>query len=108
MPRVRKRVFPCRCGIYVRTDGTRTGCEERTSISFASGHDARLKGFLIIAGADGVKLIDEGRPDGSDPLDPMEVATELGWARQVQKGIDAEVARRVAKELRGMPRLPGM
>ncbi|MFC7825621.1 hypothetical protein [Streptomyces sp. NPDC057375] len=43
----------CECSRYELEDGRTTGCQAETKRLFAPGHDAKLKSFLIRAGAAG-------------------------------------------------------
>ncbi len=85
----------CACSRYRTVSGKSTGCNQTTNGRFAPGHDAKLKAFLIAAGADGedVYVINERRASA------LEYAKAIGYGDQVARGIDREIARRVAAEL---------
>ncbi|WP_328719148.1 hypothetical protein OHT52_06295 [Streptomyces sp. NBC_00247] len=46
-----ERWVPCTCSQFSTGDGKTTGCVATTTRQFAPGHDAKLKSFLIKAGA---------------------------------------------------------
>jgi len=48
-------IKPCICGQYATDEGD-TGCTKSTLRDFAPGHDAKLKTFLIKAGAAGLEV----------------------------------------------------
>lgn len=84
---------PCACSLFVAiaADGatTRTGCTATTRRTFAPGHDARLKGFLIRAGREGLLI---RTPEGGADQVPVRVAERFGFAQMVRDGI-ARVAK---------------
>lgn len=86
---------PCSCSRFVAIDAagreTRTGCTATTRRTFAPGHDARLKGFLIRAGRDGLHVREVGRGVAHDQH-PAQVAERFGFAQMVRDGI-ARVAK---------------
>jgi hypothetical protein len=86
---------PCACSLFaaVAADGTRTttGCTATTRRTFAPGHDARLKGFLIRAGKAGHLV---ATPEGTQEF-PAKVAERFGFAHMVREGI-ARPSRRKA------------
>jgi hypothetical protein len=98
---------PCACGGYqaVAADGatSRTGCSAVTKRTFAPGHDARLKGFLIRAGAQGLLI---RTPVGGDDQAPVKVAERFGFGHMVAKGIAAAKARAFTKALKGAKKAP--
>ncbi|MFI2634743.1 hypothetical protein ACH5A2_30825 [Streptomyces collinus] len=53
----------CECSRYELEDGRNTGCKAETKRLFAPGHDAKLKSFLIKAGAAG-ELVTRVAEDG--------------------------------------------
>lgn len=64
-----------------------TNCGGRTTLrTFAPGHDARLKGYLIRAGIEGheVRFVDGGMAVSSDAIT---MAEKYGFGQQVRKGI---------------------
>jgi len=83
---------PCSCSLFaaVAADGTttRTGCTATTRRTFAPGHDARLKGFLIRAGKAGHLV---ATPEGTQEF-PAKVADRFGFGYMVREGI-ARVAK---------------
>lgn len=86
---------PCSCSRFVAIDAasreTRTGCTATTRRTFAPGHDARLKGFLIRAGRDGLHVREVGRGVAHDQH-PVQIAERFGFAHMVRDGI-ARVAK---------------
>ncbi|MER5680363.1 hypothetical protein ABT248_30115 [Streptomyces sp. NPDC000971] len=90
---------PCECSSYsllvlvhVNADGdkiwqqTTTGCAATTKRLFAPGHDAKLKSFLIKAGAGGHQL---RRTTQDTVVDrgAARVAVDLGWGEVVREAI---------------------
>lgn len=90
----------CACSGFKAIDAagrvvSTTGCTATTRRTFAPGHDARMKGFLIRAGREGnLVRTPEG---GSDQL-PAKVADRFGFAHMVRDGIARKAAKRVAKK----------
>jgi hypothetical protein len=73
-----------------------TGCTAQTKRTFAPGHDARLKGFLIRAG-----IADhEVRFGNSQPLNAVQVAEMFGFGHLVEAGIKRGMDREFAKLLK--------
>lgn len=93
-------VKPCTCSkVSTRTETgelVTTGCTQTTKRTFAPGHDARLKGFLIRAGVEGqdVKVGDDA------PRTAQEVADQFGFGYMVAEGIKAGAEREFKKTLR--------
>lgn len=93
-------VKPCTCSkVSTRTETgelVTTGCTQTTKRTFAPGHDARLKGFLIRAGVEGqdVKVGDDA------PRTAQEVADQFGFGYMVAEGIKAGAERAFKKTLR--------
>lgn len=92
----------CACAkVAVRTETGEvrtTGCTAETRRTFAPGHDARLKGFLIRAGVEGhdVKV-------GEDEVrDAQAVADQFGFGYMVAEGIKRGAERAFKAELRAM------
>lgn len=89
---------PCSCSLFVAVaaDGTttRTGCTATTRRTFAPGHDARLKGFLIRAGREGLLI---RTPEGGADQLPAKVAERFGFAAMVAEGIARPARTRKAK-----------
>lgn len=76
-----------------------TGCSGTTKSRFNQGHDARLKSFLIMAGANGLEV---GYQDGGllETTDAMTAANRYGFGHQVSSGIanaQAKAARKAAR-----------
>jgi hypothetical protein len=97
----------CSCSLFtaVAADGTetRTGCTATTRRTFAPGHDARLKGFLIRAGREG-KLI--RTPEGGADQVATRVADRFGFGQMVREGVARKAAKRVGKAAKPVtPRL---
>jgi len=91
---------PCTCGkVATRTETgelVTTGCNATTKRTFAPGHDARLKGFLIRAGIAGQDVI-----VGDDaPRDAQAVANQFGFGYMVAEGIRKGADREFRRELR--------
>lgn len=73
-----------------------TGCTASTKRTFAPGHDARLKGFLIRAGREG-NLV--RTPEGGNDQVAVRVAERFGFAQMVRDGIARKAAKKVAKKV---------
>lgn len=82
----------CGCYSVVDSKGVHTSCGRLVKGKFAPGHDAKLKGMLIRAAVAGEKFVTK---DGTKTTtnDPMAFATELGWGKLIQKGIDTAAAK---------------
>lgn len=90
---------PCACGSYsilVKLSETptesvwqrqTTDCTSTTQSTYAQGHDAKLRRFLVQAGINGHQI---HRTDGNIVVikDVMKVAAELGWDSAVHEGIE--------------------
>lgn len=91
----------CTCSIVIATDEDgkqlTTGCTATTKRTFAPGHDARLKGFLIRNGAEGhaVRLGDTGEAQTA-----QQVADGFGFGHMVADGIRRAEARAFAAMVR--------
>lgn len=89
---------PCACSLFVAVaaDGTttRTGCTATTRRTFAPGHDARLKGFLIRAGRLGHLI---RTPEGGADQVSVRVAERFGFAQMVRDGIARTPAKKARK-----------
>lgn len=73
-----------------------TGCSQKTRRTFAPGHDAKLKGLLIQAGADGHGVRRE--VGGMASIGKAEkIAEAFGFEHQVKAGIQRLRAQREAK-----------
>lgn len=95
------KIVACACStvIAIAEDGTeiRTGCHATTKRTFAPGHDARLKGFLIRAGAENMMVRFE---DSGINLTALGLAASFGFSHMVEDGIRAAKDRAFAKALR--------
>lgn len=80
----KKTSSPCQCSTFrVLETGENTGCPgTSTSRTFAPGHDAKLKGFLIRAGAAGHDVHSNGLTKSA-----VAWAEGFGFGRQVWDGI---------------------
>lgn len=68
-PRAEVATRRCECSEYrIAKTGATTGCTATTKNRFAPGHDAKLKGFLARAGADGL-LVTRGDADTREAVD---------------------------------------
>lgn len=90
----------CACSGFKAVDAAgnvvaTTGCTASTKRTFAPGHDARMKGFLIRAGREG-NLV--RTPEGGDDLPAAKVADRFGFAHMVRDGIARKAANKVAKK----------
>ena len=87
----------CTCSLIriFAEDGTltTTGCVATTKRTFAPGHDARMKGFLIRAGIAGHKV--RIGADGEE-RSAQAVADQFGFGNQVRDGIANGQARALA------------
>lgn len=93
-------VKPCTCSkVSTRTETgelVSTGCSQTTKRTFAPGHDARLKGFLIRAGVEGQDVT-----VGDDaPRSAQAVADQFGFGYMVAEGIKAGAERAFKAELK--------
>jgi hypothetical protein len=101
-PRTAARVA-CTCSLVriFAEDGTliTTGCVETTKRTFAPGHDARLKGFLIRAGIAGhtVRVGADGEERSAQA-----VADQFGFGYMVAEGIRKGAERAFRAELKAM------
>lgn len=100
----------CACNAFVAIDAagreTRTGCEATTRRIFAPGHDARLKGFLIRAGRDGLHVREVGRGVAHDQH-PTQIADRFGFGRQVREGINRPAKAKKAKKVAAPAKVVG-
>lgn len=99
---------PCTCSRVATFTETgevvTTGCTATTRRTFAPGHDARLKGFLIRAG-----VADQLVRIGNDAnTDPEAIADQFGFGYMVRTGIkngkEKAAAKAFAEVLRGVKR----
>ena len=101
------KIVACACSTVVafgeNGEERRTNCRATTQRTFAPGHDARLKGFLIRAGADNMTVTFEG---SGINLDPVGLANSFGFAHMVADGIAAAKKRVFATALRGATAKP--
>lgn len=89
----------CACSGFQAVDAsgtqvTTTKCAATTRRTFAPGHDARLKGFLIKAGRLGHLV---RTPEGGDDLTATKVADRFGFAQMVRDGIHRAPAKKARK-----------
>lgn len=95
-------VKACTCSLVVAfaEDGTErtTGCTATTKRTFAPGHDARLKGFLIRAGAENMLV----RVGDDVNTSAQAVAEQFGFGYMVADGIKRAGEKAFAKELRNL------
>jgi hypothetical protein len=76
----------CTCSQFATEDGRTTGCAAETKRLFAPGHDAKLKSFLIKAGAEGIEVI--RTVDGiANPADASTHAAKFAFGHMVAAGI---------------------
>lgn len=96
------KTVACRCSIYRFThDKTEytTGCTRTTTRTFAQGHDAKLKGFLIHAGSVGADVVRE--VGGIQHIgDAVKQASEYGFAHMVRDAIQARLDGMAARAAR--------
>jgi hypothetical protein len=104
----------CECSRYELEDGRTTGCTAETKRLFAPGHDAKLKSFLIRAGAAG-EMVTRVAEDGhrtSGQADSLAAKFTFGY--MVKAGVTrardkaAEKAARTAqrKAKKAAPKAP--
>jgi hypothetical protein len=95
----------CTCSVVVAIAETgeklTTGCTATTRRTFAPGHDARLKGFLIRAGIAG-HTVRVGDDDAA--RDAQAVANQFGFGYMVAEGIRRGAEREFRKTLREVAR----
>ena len=95
---------PCQCSMFANADtGERLECNKTTTRQFAPGHDARLKGFLIKLGAQGVEVT---RAEGGLSItgDAAKAAEGYGFAHMVASGIERAHAKAKEKAERAAAR----
>ncbi len=95
---------PCQCSMFANADtGERLECNKTTARQFAPGHDARLKGFLIKLGAQGVEVT---RAEGGLSItgDAAKAAEGYGFAHMVASGIERAHAKAKEKAERAAAR----
>lgn len=101
------KIVACACSTVVAfgKDGEerRTGCRATTQRTFAPGHDARLKGFLIRAGADDMTVTFDG---SGINLDPVSLANSFGFAYMVADGIAAAKKRALTESAKSRKVIP--
>lgn len=92
---------PCACSLVVAIDAagneTRTNCTATTKRTFAPGHDARLKGFLIRAGVEGLHIREVGLGVAHETT-AAKFADRFGFGHMVRDGIANGQARKIAKK----------
>lgn len=96
---------PCLCSQLVTDLGRTTGCAETTTGKYAPGHDAKAKSFLISVGVaqetgkqDWLRLVGN---EGTS-VSYLVMAEHLGYLSQVVSGVDKQVAKIQARNLRGL------
>lgn len=91
---------PCACSLVVAIDAagreTRTGCTATTRRTFAPGHDARLKGFLIRAGRENLHVREVGQGVAHETT-AARFAERYGFGHMVREGIARQAKPRKAK-----------
>lgn len=97
-PKTVKAANPCSCSKYIAVDiqGNKDQlvCGETTARTFAPGHDARLKGFLIRAGREGLLV----RESGDSVLTGVfTIADRYGFGHLVRVGVSRVKAPRKPK-----------
>jgi len=86
----------CSCSSFAdATTGGRLACTATTKRTFAPGHDAKLKGFLIRVGRAGHLV---HTPEGGTPQFPAKVADRFGFGHMVRDGIARVAPARKAKK----------
>jgi len=92
--KVVRNVRECQCGNFANEEtGARIECHAETLRTFAPGHDAKLKGFLIRVGAEGGMI----RTLGGEVADPITVANLFGFGHMVAAGIKRAMDKAAAK-----------
>lgn len=87
----------CQCGNFADAEtGARLVCDRETQRTFAPGHDARLKGFLIKVGAQGHAVKWLGR---EGVISAEQAADVYGFGYMVAAGIRRAGEKAFAKEL---------
>lgn len=97
-----KAIRECACGNYVdAVTGESIGCEEETTRTFAPGHDAKLKSFLVQCYVQGHKVRKLGQ---RREVDGLTASREFGFSTQVAGAIQrqTEKARKTADMLEEM------
>lgn len=99
----------CACSGFKAVDAAgrvvaTTGCSASTKRTFAPGHDARLKGFLIRAGREG-NLV--RTPEGGSDQVAVRVAERFGFAQMVRDGIARVAPVRKAKKVAAPAKVVG-
>ncbi|KOU97418.1 hypothetical protein ADK91_32830 [Streptomyces sp. XY511] len=89
----------CTCSQY-EADGQTTGCTATTARVFAPGHDAKLKGFLIRAGAAGVEVTRTDAAGHRTATSAEDAASPFIFANMVVAGIKRAQDKAVAKAAR--------
>lgn len=88
---------PCACSkVFAQGEDGKwfgTGCTSVTKRTFAPGHDARLKGFLIRAGAADLSV----KMGADATTNPVTVAEQFGFGHMVAAGIEAAMKRAFAR-----------
>lgn len=88
----------CQCGNFAdAVTGQRLACDRETQRTFAPGHDARLKGFLIRVGAEGHAVKWLGH-EGT--MSAEKAASVYGFGGMVRDGIERAAKRAFEREMR--------
>jgi len=93
--KIAKSIRECACGNYAdAVTGERIACNAETTRTFAPGHDAKLKGFLIRTGIAGheVRVLGEPMTQGVGTI-----ANRFGFSGQVLRGIVKGAKKKAAK-----------
>ena len=64
-----------------------TECTSTTQSTYAQGHDAKLRRFLVLAGVEGHR-VRHAQGEMVVEADALRVATGLGWGDAVREGIE--------------------
>jgi hypothetical protein len=93
----------CTCSQFATEDGRTTGCTAETKRQFAPGHDAKLKSFLIKAGAEATEVI--RTVDGiASSADASTHAAKFAFGHMVAAGITRAEGLAAAKAERAAAR----
>lgn len=90
---IAKAAKECACGNFA-TSAERLSCTAETTRTFAPGHDAKLKGFLIRAGREGRMIRVLGEPV---EITPQAAAARFGFGHMVAEGIARPARTKKAK-----------
>ncbi|WP_060176894.1 hypothetical protein [Streptomyces sp. IMTB 1903] len=93
----------CTCAQY-EADGQTTGCTATTARVFAPGHDAKLKGFLIRAGAAGLEVTRTDASGHRTTTSAQDAASPYIFANMITAGIKRAADKAAAKAERAAAR----